>query len=106
MVDGNTRLRDHAEFGMTRDVVALCKFMATMETREQELMARQKQREGWCHFRFHLRRGRAGGLNFKGVRWESQTTGKGYGRRQLRAFGGRKLFFGKGAVVQSLLRQA
>ena len=37
-------------FTMTRDVVLLFKFLATMETREAELMRKRKQTNRFAHF--------------------------------------------------------
>ena len=43
LTDPNTRLaREHPEFGMLRDMVFLYKFLATMESREGELLRKRK----------------------------------------------------------------
>jgi thiol-disulfide isomerase/thioredoxin len=104
--------QEHPEFGQLRDMVALFKFLATMETREAELLKRRRDplenvpwrlsfdesggmggRYGW------MRRGRRVHLVWEPQRFRGQdmTTADVH----CTAFGDRLLRWGEGSVVQS-----
>ncbi|OQS06902.1 hypothetical protein THRCLA_20266 [Thraustotheca clavata] len=103
----------HPEFSFTRDVVAMAKFLATMETREDELMRRRtglRQWQMWSltfdenssryNYRFNsLRHYMAGKLKWEvaGFRGHDQDIAD----IEVSGFTQRKLFFGEGPVVIS-----
>ena len=111
--DGTELYEKHPEFSMTRNMVALYKFLATMQTREHELMSRKQDTGGMImmgfSFSFEDSGQRAaygysagGGhlrwdvLNFRGAP-DKDTADVDC----LLGISGRKIFFGEGLVVHS-----
>ncbi|EDQ90981.1 uncharacterized protein MONBRDRAFT_31645 [Monosiga brevicollis MX1] len=109
MIGENTTLaKDHPEWGMTRDMVVLFKFLATMETREMELMRGRKDKSpfAWWSLSFEEsgRRGWWGSLRGTPLRWEAVGfRGMDLDTADLEVvgFGERAVRFGQGAAVQS-----
>eukprot|EP00939_MAST-03C_sp_MAST-3C-sp1_P003461 g3461.t1 len=113
LFDDSTPLaQKHPAFRMMRDVVAVFKFLSTMVTREQELMARRNQRDRamWTEFSFSYEeagRSRAWRTleNRAQLEWEVMgfrgAPEKDTADVDCLGFGGRHLFFGEGPVVQS-----
>ena len=97
------------EFGMMRDMVALYKFLTTMQTRDHELMARKQQSDHMMmSFSFSFEEGgrrAAWNMSNNPLRWEvvgfRGAPDKDTADVDCIGFYGRKLFFGEGLVVQS-----
>eukprot|EP00941_MAST-03F_sp_MAST-3F-sp1_P005353 g5353.t1 len=112
--DGSKLNREHIEFRLLRDVAALFRFLATMETREAEQMRRKTVREHFVRWQLSfdesagsrsMYRRRAGQL--EPLRWEVlrfRGVDKTTADVNVFCFGGRKLFWGEGPVVQSPAR--
>eukprot|EP00049_Salpingoeca_infusionum_P014496 m.271712 g.271712 ORF g.271712 m.271712 type:complete len:4223 (+) comp15683_c19_seq1:207-12875(+) len=105
----NTQLaKDHPEWAMARDMCVFFKFLATMDTREAELMQhrREKQQFLWWKLSFEEggRRGWWGQLRAKPFSWEIVNfRGMDMDTADIEVvgFGNRRLKFGSGPVVQS-----
>lgn len=108
--DTTSLANDHVEFGMLRDVVALYKFLCTMESREAELMRRRMGSEDRRYMPWSLTFDDEGSgsvtpsLNPTPLRWEV-TNFRGIDQDtadvDIVGFGDRKLRWGEGLVVQS-----
>ncbi|CAK4174347.1 unnamed protein product [Aphanomyces euteiches] len=107
--EGTPLAQQHSEFALTRDIVTMCKFLATMETQEDELMRRRTGLRQWQMWsltfdestRFRRRPGSfmAGKLKWEvsGFRGHDQDIAD----IDVTGFNSRKLFFGEGPVVIS-----
>ncbi|RHY32657.1 hypothetical protein DYB32_002374 [Aphanomyces invadans] len=107
--EGTPLAQHHPEFALTRDLVTIVKFLATMETQEEELMRRRtglRQWQMWSltfdeNTRFRRRPGGYGGGKLKwevsGFRGNDQDIAD----IEVSGFNGRKLYFGEGPVVIS-----
>ncbi|KAG9413019.1 hypothetical protein AC1031_016040 [Aphanomyces cochlioides] len=107
--EGTPLAQQHSEFALTRDIVTMCKFLATMETQEDELMRRRTGLRQWQMWsltfdestRFRRRPGSfmAGKLKWEvsGFRGHDQDIAD----IDVSGFNSRKLFFGEGPVVIS-----
>ncbi|TFJ87145.1 hypothetical protein NSK_001478 [Nannochloropsis salina CCMP1776] len=108
--DATALANEHPEFALTRDVVALYKFLVTMESREAELMRRRVSTEENRYMSWSLSFDDEGGGRFAhslhptALRWEV-TNFRGLDKDtadvNISGFGGRKLQWGEGAAVQS-----
>jgi hypothetical protein len=113
LFDDSTPLaQNNPAFSMMRDIVCVHKFLSTMVTREQELMARRRQRDRamWMEFSFSFEEGgrrRNWDILGGGARLEWEVVGfrgapeKDTADVDVIGFQGRHLFFGEGPVVQS-----
>ena len=116
-----TKLPSGEAFHLCRDVVLLAKFLATMETREAELMRKRKQVNRFARFslsfdpsggaglagRWAMRRGGGGGAGAqhrRPLQWEAANF-RGIDKSicDLAVFGcgGRQLGYGEGLLVRS-----
>ena len=101
--------QEHPEFGWMRDVTAMFRFAATMETRETELLRRRKDStyQYWrLSFDDSLGK-RAGDLWMRrapGIHWDVagvRGADMDIADVVITGFGGRELRWGEGAIVQS-----
>eukprot|EP00624_Nannochloropsis_granulata_P005047 evm.model.NODE_35720_length_30909_cov_25.476009.5 len=108
--DATPLANEHPEFALTRDVVALYKFLSTMESRETELMRRRVSSEDTRYMPWSLSFDDEGGgifahsLHPTPLRWEVTNfrgTDKDTADVSIVGFGGRKLLWGEGVAVQS-----
>ncbi len=108
--DATPLANEHPEFALTRDVVALYKFLATMESREAELMRRRVSSEDNRYMPWSLSFDDEGGGTFahslhpSPLRWEVTNfrgTDMDTADVDIKGFGGRKLRWGEGVAVQS-----
>eukprot|EP01059_Diplonema_ambulator_P000956 TRINITY_DN1073_c1_g4_i1.p1 TRINITY_DN1073_c1_g4~~TRINITY_DN1073_c1_g4_i1.p1 ORF type:complete len:4122 (+),score=1331.11 TRINITY_DN1073_c1_g4_i1:86-12451(+) len=100
---------EHPQFGQMRDVSAMFRFAATMETRETELLRRRK--DNTMHYwklSFDDSLGRRGGAIWMsrrpGIHWDTagiRGVDMDIADVTITGFGGRELFWGEGPVVQS-----
>jgi hypothetical protein len=108
LIDPNTQLaKEHPEFGMARDMVLTFKFLATMETREEELMRRRIAVREFVSWSFSFEEGgRRGWLNLRPqpLRWEVvgvRGADLDTADVEVLGFGDRRLSYGEGPVVNS-----
>eukprot|EP00043_Microstomoeca_roanoka_P005858 m.58502 g.58502 ORF g.58502 m.58502 type:complete len:4257 (-) comp13155_c0_seq1:39-12809(-) len=109
MIGENTTLaQEHPEWALTRDMVVIFKFLATMDSREAELMRRRKMKQQflWWQLSFEEggRRGWWGRLGGKPLSWEAvnfRGADLDTADIEVRGFGDRKLIFGEGPAVHS-----
>lgn len=99
---------ENPEWAMTRDMVAIFKFLSTMDTREAELMRQRKMKQQflWWQFSFEEggRRAWWGRLSGKPLSWEAvnfRGIDLDTANLEVRGFGDRKLLFGEGPATQS-----
>eukprot|EP01012_Entosiphon_sulcatum_P024255 TRINITY_DN29428_c0_g1_i1.p1 TRINITY_DN29428_c0_g1~~TRINITY_DN29428_c0_g1_i1.p1 ORF type:complete len:4234 (+),score=586.19 TRINITY_DN29428_c0_g1_i1:35-12736(+) len=112
LTDGRSPLaREHPEFGMLRDMVVLFKFLATMESREAELV--RKRKDLGEHHTWRLSFEEDAGHRFFGADWRTSPAPPRWELMSVRgrdldiadlqvvAFGDRELRFGEGPSVTS-----
>ncbi|KAF0690318.1 Aste57867_18249 [Aphanomyces stellatus] len=107
--DGTPLAQQHPEFALTRDVVTMCKFLATMETQEDELMRRRTGLRQWQMWSLTFDestrfRRRVGSFMAGKLKWEVSGF-RGHDQDiadiDVSGFSQRRLFFGEGPVVIS-----
>jgi hypothetical protein len=108
LTDPNVPLaKEYPEFGMARDMVMMFKFLATMESREEELMRRRIAVREYASWNLSFEEGgRRGWLSLHPapLRWELvgvRGTDLDTADIEVLAFGERKLMYGEGPVVHS-----
>uniref|UniRef100_M4BT12 ubiquitinyl hydrolase 1 n=1 Tax=Hyaloperonospora arabidopsidis (strain Emoy2) TaxID=559515 RepID=M4BT12_HYAAE len=114
--DTTPMAEDHPEVGMTRDLVMMVKFLATMETKEVELMKHRTANEHWQMWQLSFDDSAATHRrNFFGVRglnqvlhgtlkWEVvnfRGSDQDIADVEVKGFIDRKVYFGEGPVVTS-----
>ncbi|RHY98210.1 hypothetical protein DYB35_004616 [Aphanomyces astaci] len=106
--DATPLAQHHAEFALTRDVVTMVKFLATMETQEDELMRRRTGLRQWqmwsLTFDENTRFRRRANAAVPKLKWEVsgfRGNDQDIADIDVSGFNGRKLFFGEGPVVIS-----
>jgi thiol-disulfide isomerase/thioredoxin len=100
--------KNQPEYGLLRDMAALCKFLLTMQTREAELIRRRMDSNRFLNYSFTFEEGgrkSSWSLDTKiDLRWEVVGY-RGAPDKDCADvdvfFGGRTLFFGEGLVIQS-----
>ena len=106
--DRSQLAQDHPEFHMLRDMAALYKFLATMETREAELLRKRMELRPvywklsfeestgmrYADWRTQVRPLQWEAVNFRGYDMDTADV-------MITAFGGREIQFGEGPVVNS-----
>ena len=100
--------QNQPEFGLLRDMSALCKFLLTMQTREAELIRRRMDQNRFMNFSFTFEEGGRKSSWSLATQTELRWEVVGYRGAPDKDcadidvfFGGRTLFFGEGLVIQS-----
>ena len=109
MLSDRTALaQDHPEFHMMRDMALLFKFLATMETRDAELLRRREEQrlgswrlsfEETSTYRSFWKSSQLPPLRWEAVGFRGQDMDTA--DVSVDGFGGREIFFGEGPVVHS-----
>jgi thiol-disulfide isomerase/thioredoxin len=103
--------REHQEFTFTRDIVLLAKFLATMDSRDSQLLRQKKETDEWATWRISFDEDAPGRQMSAGWRtrpeppvWELlMVRGRDMDIADItvRGFGDRELLYGEGLVVAS-----